>query len=96
VLFQPCRSSSLLVTLKMSCYVSMNEVKWWWWWCSWLIFIIIWLSWSRSSWSSLLSYYVRAAIVQQRSRQLSGQCTLSFMSSGGAGTVSVLIKMSKL
>jgi len=32
VLFQPCRSSSLLVTFKMSCYVSMNEIKWWWWW----------------------------------------------------------------
>jgi len=31
-LFQPCRSSSLLVTFKMSCYVSMNEIKWWWWW----------------------------------------------------------------
>jgi len=27
VLFQPCRSSSLLVTFKMSCYVSMNEIN---------------------------------------------------------------------
>jgi len=33
VLFQPCRSSSLLATFKMSCYVSMNEIKWWWWRC---------------------------------------------------------------
>ena len=27
MLFQPCRSSSLLVTLKMSCCVSMNEIN---------------------------------------------------------------------